>query len=328
MISIIEGNCVDVMRSMEKKTARAIITSPPYWGLRRYGTPPVDWGDWSGELGREPTPQAYIAHLVEVFRAARDVLADDGTLWVNLGDTYGGGHVGNASSRSTLKGSTDRGAGETEARLQVPRGLSQKCLVGVPWRFALAMIDDGWILRQDVIWSKPNPMPESVKDRCTKAHEYIFLFSKQERYFWDYHAMQEPATGDVGKVQNTSGHPKISAFREVLGENRNSGLNRSKYQWPSTRNRRSVWSVQPVSPALGSEGAGHYATWPPALIRPMIRAATQAGDVVLDPFAGSGTTAVVAAQLGRRGVGIELSAEFCDIARRRAQRAQLGLSVD
>lgn len=291
-VTIIEGHCVTVMSEMSPRSVQAIITSPPYWGLRNYGTSPVSWSDeWIGELGQESAVDQYVMHLVEVFRAARSVLAQDATMWVNIGDTYG-------------------------------KGSSAKCLSAVPWRFALAMINDGWILRQDVIWAKPNPMPESVRDRCTRAHEYCFLFALSERYYWDADAMQEPAI-HAGAVMKPSGvSSKNAAYVTVGGGGVRSGFVQRGAVTGATRNRRSWWPV-----AVGHSPDDHYATYPPELIRPMILASTRAGDVVLDPFSGSGTTAIVASSLGRQGVGIELRPEYVEIAERRKSRTNIGLEL-
>jgi DNA modification methylase len=287
--------------------AQMCVTSPPYFGLRDYGHP--------GQIGLEPTPEAYIAAMVEVFRCVRDVLADDGTLWLNLGDSYGavGGDTyagfnkrwngtGGAGSKqdATLAGVTDR---------KIATGLKPKNLLGIPWRVALELQADGWILRQDIIWHKPNPMPESVRDRCTKAHEYIFLLSKSERYYFDSEAMKEPAICD--RIRGPALH------RDAISTNGNGGLSRREPQ--ETRNRRSVWTVatQPYSGA-------HFATFPPALIEPCILAGSRPADIVLDPFMGSGTTAQVAQQLGRQYIGCELNPQYLSLqSERTAQQALL-----
>ena len=309
MNSIEIGDCRDTMRRWAQQGVKAqmCVTSPPYFGLRDYGHP--------GQIGLEPTPEAYIAAMVEVFRCVRDVLADDGTLWLNLGDSYGavGGDTyagfnkrwngtGGAGSKqdATLAGVTDR---------KIATGLKPKNLLGIPWRVALELQADGWILRQDIIWHKPNPMPESVRDRCTKAHEYIFLLSKSERYYFDSEAMKEPAICD--RIRGPALH------RDAISTNGNGGLSRREPQ--ETRNRRSVWTVatQPYSGA-------HFATFPPALIEPCILAGSRPADIVLDPFMGSGTTAQVAQQLGRQYIGCELNPQYLSLQSvRTAQQALL-----
>lgn len=290
-ITILQGHCIDVMREMPDASVQAIISSPPYWRLRDYGTSVVEWDDWSGELGQESTPQAFVAHLIDVFREARRLLAPNGLLWVNLGDTYAKG-----------------------------LGIPHKSLVGIPWRFALAMIDDGWILRQDIIWHKPNPLPESVIDRCTKAHEYVFMFAKSSSYYWDASVMQEDAVRPP-KI-NSASKKLASAYDGTHRPGAHSGLTRD-HLLTGKRNRRSVWTVP-----VGKLDENHYAAWPRALVMPMILASTRAGDTVLDPFSGSGTTASVASSLGRVGIGIELNPEYVQISQSRASRTQMGLQMD
>ena len=290
-ITILQGHCIDVMRQMPDASVQAIITSPPYWTLRKYGTNAVDWGDWSGELGQEATPQAFVAHLVHVFREARRVLKPNGLMWVNLGDTYAKG-----------------------------MGMPPKSLVGIPWRFALAMIDDEWILRQDIIWHKPNPMPESVTDRCTKAHEYVFMFAKSRQYHWDASVMQED--GLVLPKINRASKKLSAAYDGHQKPGSHSGLTRD-HLLNGKRNRRSVWTV-----AVGQLDENHHAAWPRALVMPMILASTRAGDTVLDPFSGSGTTVSVASSVGRIGIGIELNPEYVQISQSRACRTQMGLQMD
>jgi len=292
------------------------VTSPPYFGLRDYGHP--------GQIGLEQTPEQYIAAMVEVFRCVRDVLADDGTLWLNLGDSYGavGGNTyagfnerwngtGGAGSKqdATLAGVTDR---------KINTGLKPKNLLGIPWRVALALQADGWILRQDIIWHKPNPMPESVRDRCTKAHEYIFLLSKSERYFFDSDAMREPCSEDMQR-RAAKGHTrgaggKIDASRQDADTLR--GEHAKVIDVSNGRNRRSVWTVA-TKPYKGA----HFATFPPALIEPCILTGSRPGDIVLDPFMGSGTTAQVALQHGRQYLGCELNPKYAELQNERINGA-------
>ena len=287
------GDCREGMTQFAAAGLRAqtCVTSPPYFGLRDYGH--------EGQLGLEQTPEQYIAAMAEVFRCVRDVLADDGTLWLNIGDSYArtGGtdrkvsataQVG--STRNTLEQMSDR----TSSAAAI--GLKSKDLIGIPWMLAFALRADGWYLRQDIIWHKPNPMPESVRDRCTKAHEYIFLLSKSERYFFDWEAMREEAVkGSAGSTFNSG---KTSEHQ--LG--RSSNKDREE---DGKRNRRSVWTVA-TRPYKGA----HFATFPPALIEPCILAGSRPGDFVLDPFMGSGTTAEVAIRHGRMAMGCELNPEY------------------
>jgi len=290
--------------------AQMCVTSPPYFGLRDYGV--------EGQIGLEQTPDDYVAAMVEVFRCVRDVLADDGTLWLNIGDSYNSGASGGFGG-STLGGGqanqerSNRGAG----RKQIGKidGLKHKDLIGIPWMLAFALRADGWYLRQDIIWHKPNPMPESVRDRCTKAHEYMFLLSKSERYFFDSEAMKEPATNAGKRV--TLG-AKSFAKRQADGAGvapSGNGL-ADHYDVPETRNRRSVWTVT-TRPYKGA----HFATFPPALIEPCVLAGSRAGDAVLDPFMGSGTTAAVALQHGRAYLGCELNPEYGALQQERIARA-------
>ena len=272
---------------VEPNSVQMCVTSPPYFGLRDYGV--------EGQLGLEPTPAEYIANMVEVFRSVRNVLKDDGTLWLNIGDSY-------AANRSYQVPSTKGGAKHGDSQsvggkgATVPDGMKAKDLIGIPWMLAFALRADGWYLRQDIIWSKPNPMPESVRDRCTKAHEYIFLLSKSERYFYDHEAIQEPA--DPANFRESRG-----IRRTPDGQADQSGF-RCGRKYPM-RNKRDVWSIA-VKPYKGA----HFATFPPALVEPCILAGSRPGDTVLDPFMGSGTTAAVALQQGRQYLGCELNPEY------------------
>ena len=269
--------------------AQMCVTSPPYFGLRDYGHP--------GQIGLEQTPEEYIAAMVEVFRCVRDVLADDGTLWLNIGDSYASNPASGGAQSSRMTGGEHKRT-PPERKYQRPDGLKPKDLIGIPWRLAFALQADGWYLRQDIIWHKPNPMPESVRDRCTKAHEYIFLLSKSERYFFDSEAMKEPAVcqtwPSVGRNQEV--------VRAVIPGGKRPG---GKKENAETRNRRSVWTVA-TRPYKGA----HFATFPPALIEPCILAGSRPGDIVLDPFMGSGTTAAVALQHGRQYLGCELNPAY------------------
>jgi DNA modification methylase len=312
------GDCRDTMRRWAAEGVRAqmCVTSPPYFGLRDYGHP--------GQIGLEQTPEEYITAMVEVFRCVRDVLADDGTLWLNIGDSYAGNGAAFDDSSSTLQGAKHSGRMGAARLSKRGPGLKPKDLIGIPWMLAFALRADGWYLRQDIIWAKPNPMPESVTDRCTKAHEYLFLLSKSERYFIDQDGMKEPAAEsslkrwaqDVesqrgsdrvpGKTNGTMkavGGPRSRGHQP--GNTKQSGLENPEVHAPATRNRRSVWTVA-TRPYKGA----HFATFPPDLIVPCVLAGSRPGDIVLDPFMGSGTTAAVALQHGRQYLGCELNPEY------------------
>jgi len=279
--------------------AQMCVTSPPYFGLRDYGH--------AGQIGMEPTPDEYIAAMVEVFRCVRDVLTDDGTLWLNIGDSYAGGNIGGKWREGSARADGDvREDGHSRRNRNgngAVSGCKPKDLIGIPWMLAFALRADGWYLRQDIIWHKPNPMPESVRDRCTKAHEYIFLLSKSERYLFDSEAMREPAV-QAGRVRN-----------DKIGGNKGDDVHHSpggQFNGSETRNRRSVWSVA-TRPYKGA----HFATFPPALIEPCILAGSKPGDIVLDPFMGSGTTAQVSIQHGRQYIGCELNPEYATLQQER-----------
>jgi DNA modification methylase len=309
---IIQGDCLEGLRTLPDASVHCCVTSPPYWGLRDYGH--------DGQIGLESTPEAYVARMVEVFREVRRVLRDDGTLWLNLGDSYAAGGTGRrdtageyADRRAEAFGSgrgNGNGAKDYAQRL-VPDGLKPKDLVGIPWRVAFALQADGWWLRQDIIWHKPNPMPESVRDRCTKAHEYVFMLTKSQRYFYDAEAVSEAA-----KHQDAKGIPY--ATRRVLdGTVTEIGRQERTYDAKPTRNRRSVWTIT-TKPYRGA----HFAVMPPDLVEPCIKAGCPEGGTVLDPFAGSGTTLAVAAQLGRSGIGCELNPEYIELANQRIAKAK------
>ena len=277
------------------------VTSPPYYGLRDYGHP--------GQLGLEKSPDEYVAGMVEVFRCVRDVLADDGTLWLNLGDSYAGYH-GNKNSEiptSSTNGWTN-GYNENKRAGGKPQdiGLKPKDLIGIPWRVAFALQADGWYLRQDIIWHKPNPMPESVTDRCTKAHEYIFMLSKQQRYYYDSDAVKEPAVStDIRKFTDNGADKQRGHSRRHAGFNGRYADKIAEQGVPETRNRRSVWTVA-TRPYKGA----HFATFPETLIEPCVLAGSRPADIVLDPFMGSGTTAAVAKKHGRQYLGCELNPDY------------------
>ena len=286
------------------------VTSPPYWGLRDYGH--------EGQLGLESTPEQYVANMVEVFREVKRVLRDDGTLWLNIGDSYannGGAHGGRDDNQQGVRAKRTHanGGGDQQPR-RAPQGLKHKDLVGIPWMLAFALRADGWYLRQDIIWHKPNPMPESVTDRCTKAHEYLFLLSKSERYFYDNEAIQEESRRFWNSAKGFGGDNKKSkgvAFLQTQG----AGSHHDDVE-KSGRNRRSVWTVN-TRPYRGA----HFATFPPALIEPCVLAGCPKGGTVLDPFGGSGTTAEVALKNGRSVVLNELNPEYIKLAEARIAEA-------
>ena len=303
------GDCREVMRTMDVESVQCVVTSPPYFGLRDYGV--------SGQIGMEPSPAEFVAALVEVFAEVRRVLRDDGTLWLNLGDSYAGN--GGRSPQNGQMANRSHGKEARSARF-TGDGLKQKDLIGIPWRVAFALQEAGWYLRQDIIWAKPNPMPESVRDRCTKSHEYLFLLSKSPRYYFDAEAISEPLEqSSIARLaQPTLGSQRGSD--RVPGKT-NGAMKAVPGGMDGRRNKRSVWNVatQPFREA-------HFATFPEALIEPCILAGSRAGDVILDPFIGAGTTAVVAERLGREWIGCELNPEYAAIAEARIKACQPGLA--
>jgi len=343
--------CGDVLQELKKLSDESIdccVTSPPYWGLRDYGV--------VGQLGLEKTPEEYVAKMVEVFREVKRVLKEQGTCWLNLGDTYGAVSNRNGMANSDFKYSQELNKA-LRKNIEKKTGLKPKDLVGIPWRVAFALQSDGWYLRQDIIWHKPNPMPESVTDRCTKSHEYVFLLAKSQKYYFDNEAIWEPAAEssikriEYGLNQNHPegigiGMPPVHTdkmgkrflrWKESIADptrknwqsgNRSNGINpdrndndlaeRSKNSVYAFRNRRSVWTIttKPFKEA-------HFATFPEDLITPMILAGTPKEGIVLDPFMGSGTTAVVARKLGRSYLGIELNPDYIKIAERRLAQQKL-----
>ena len=293
---IIQGDVRTSLAQLADGSVNCVVTSPPYWGLRDYGH--------DGQIGLEQTPDEYVAEMVAVFREVRRVLADDGTLWLNLGDSYAGSGKGPAGNL---------GAKHNERHLEhkhsaiVPDGLKPKDLVGIPWRVAFALQADGWWLRQDIIWHKPNPMPESVTDRCTKAHEYLFLLTKSAKYYFDNEAIKEDAKWSSDK---RSGEGRLTYDGKRQGQN---GTGQEAFvRITDKRNRRSVWTI-PTKPFKGA----HFAVMPEALVEPCILAGCPEGGIVLDPFFGSGTVGVVAQRLGRQWIGCELNPEYVKIAEQR-----------
>ena len=291
--TILFGDARETLSAFIDK-ARMCVTSPPYYGLRNYG-------DEEKQIGQEETPEEYISNLVEVFREVRDVLTDDGTLWVNIGDSYYNYRPGKgqALNKQTVSSNDQDLPQKCARRGNKLDGLKEKDLIGIPWMLAFALRADGWYLRQDIIWHKPNPMPESVRDRCTKAHEYMFLLSKNKKYYYDNEAIKEPAK-DWGTRDRTKG----KYHNQGSGLQPHSGLTKS---YPK-KNKRSVWSVT-NKPYKGA----HFACYPPDLIEPCILAGSEEGDIVLDPFMGSGTTAMVAKKNSRAYIGCELHKDYASL---------------
>ena len=302
------GDCRETMRrwAAEGVKVQTCVTSPPYFGLRDYGH--------EGQIGLEQTPEEYIAAMVEVFQCVWDVLADDGTLWLNIGDSYASYRDGKSTPDTTRGDSNGTLVPKGSARNRMAStfqgsGIKHKDLIGIPWMLAFALRADGWYLRQDIIWHKPNPMPESVKDRCTKAHEYIFLFSKSDRYYYDNEAIKYPVKQDWGTRDRSDG----KYHNDGSGLQPHSGLEKSY----TMANKRSVWTVT-TKPYKGA----HFATFPTDLIEPCILAGSRTGDIVLDPFMGSGTTAQVALQHGRQYFGCELNEDYKVLQEERIAKAQ------
>jgi DNA modification methylase len=347
---IIPGDCIAGLRTLPDASVHCCVTSPPYWGLRDYGH--------DGQIGLESTPEAYVARMVEVFREVRRVLRDDGTLWLNLGDSYcsqGGERKYGSSDGVTGRGDApgarlkdvggfgdgtwdwiesnpteDWATDEWLQELKRRRAafLKPKDLVGIPWRVAFALQADGWWLRQDIIWHKPNPMPESVTDRCTKAHEYVFLLTKSERYYYDAAEIAEKAKDPdgfkyEGGWEEMRKHVEPS-LRVQAGNCRteNGTVPHFAAGHGDKRNRRSVWTVT-TKPYSGA----HFAVMPPDLVEPCIKAGCPEGGTVIDPFAGSGTTLAVAAELGRNGIGCELNPEYIALAERRIKDARSSVAL-
>jgi len=357
---ILQGDAITVLKSMKDQSVNCCVTSPPYWGLRDYGTAKWEGGDPScdhalpmdapnsskmtagqqsshagrfahlpclkcgairvdSQLGLEPTPEEYVSHLVEVFHEVKRVLRDDGTLWLNLGDSYASVHTGGHKSEKSTVGSNKEGIQEIKQSKSNPAqyGLKSKDLVGIPWMVAFALRADGWYLRQDIIWSKTNPMPESVTDRCTKSHEYIFLLSKGKKYYYDFEAVKEPANPKYMsryKSEFNNGNKEISGQGRPKAASNTAGIK----EYTGYRNKRDVWVV-----STRSFKDAHFATFPPELIRPCVLAGCPVGGIVLDPFFGAGTTGLVAIQEQRDYVGIELNPAYIEIAEKRLNGVQI-----
>jgi len=295
---ILFGDCKETLKQFPRNSAQMCVTSPPYYGLR-------DYGGETEQIGQEDTPEQFVDNLVSVFREVRDVLKDDGTLWVNIGDSYYNYRPGTGGlPKQTVSRTSQDLPTQCNRRANKLDGLKEKDLIGIPWMLAFALRADGWYLRQDIIWHKPNPMPESVKDRCTKSHEYIFLLSKQRKYYYDNEAIKEPVKQDWGKRDRTSG----KYHNPGTGLQPHSGLTKSYER----KNKRDVWSVT-NKPYKGA----HFACFPPDLIEPCILAGSKKGDIILDPFMGSGTTASVALTHDRHYYGCELHEDYGSLIQKR-----------
>jgi DNA modification methylase len=270
---ILIGDVLEQIKTIPNESVNCVITSPPYWNLRDY--------EQDGQLGLEPTPDEYVVNMVNVFREVRRVLANDGTFWLNIGDTYSNSHFSN---------------------------IKPKDLIGIPWMLAFALRADGWYLRQDIIWSKPNPMPEPVKDRCTKSHEHIFLLTKSSKYYFDFEAIKEPRVSSSNNHQfggKKYNDPDNMVYQSIG----------SIYKSDGKRNKRDVWSI-PTQPFKES----HFAVMPEALVKPCVLAGSKEGDTILDPFFGAGTTGLVALKNNRKYIGIELNPEYAKIAENRIRK--------
>ncbi len=386
ILTILQGDALSVLRTLESESVQCCVTSPPYWGLRDYGLEPIVWDEtvdcdhewkthlqpsangqtthamiaetlnessatrkpklsafchcsaWRGCSGLEPTPKLYVQHIVQIFRELKRVLRKDGTLWLNLGDCYatGGGRVGDAPGGGKQGEAWRlRGLMTTPNRLPL-EGLKPKDLVGIPWRVAFALQADGWWLRSDIIWAKPNPMPESVTDRPTRSHEYIFLLSKSRKYYFDSEAVREPSGREKACGQNSRENvdrdPAHLRYRSGNKTRRVGDGSQSRvkthlgYSVPwedqgTGRNLRSVWTI-----ATAPYSGAHFATFPPDLITRCILAGSKVGDVILDPYAGSGTTGKVAIELGRKAMLIEPKAAYVEMIERRC-RTNIGLPI-
>ncbi len=320
---ILQGDCLEVLKSLPDNSIDCCVTSPPYYGLRDYGH--------DGQIGMEMTPQEYIDKLVRVFHEVRRALREDGTLWLNIGDSYCNSNgYARASAQFQRKGRNNAPANDRDLTALHNSGFKTKDLMGIPWMLAFALRNDGWYLRQDIIWAKPNPMPESVRDRCTKSHEYIFLLSKSEKYYFDSESIKEDATTHehrppgvkrervYGYQSKRNLHPEayLATAAKPSGTKGN-----ENYQPNGKRNKRDVWNI-----STHPHKEAHFAVFPEKLVEPCILAGSKIGGVVLDPFFGSGTTGVVALQRQRHFVGIELNPDYVEIARDRLCNIQIAFT--
>ena len=303
------GDCRKELKSLASKSVQCVVTSPPYYNLRDYGV--------AGQLGAERTVQEYVENLVAVFREVHRVLKNDGTVWLNLGDSYSGSCKGR-NAFGMCAGGDPKSRARNGGLLHKTQGAKPKDLLGVPWRVAFALQEDGWYLRQDIIWAKPNAMPEPVKDRCTRSHEYIFLLSKSRRYFFDSEAIKEDAVTNERRAHSVVRNRVLGYEGKVnkrLGGKIGGALT---HKDTSKRNKRDVWFIH-TKPYTGA----HCAVFPPELITPCILAGSRTGDVVLDPFFGSGTVAQVCEKLNRQWIGIELNTEYKDLYKDRLVHSKI-----
>lgn len=319
------GDCLETLRQMPDGLVQTCVTSPPYFGLR-------DYSGGAAEIGREKTPDEFVAKLVSVFREVRRVLRDDGTLWLNIGDSYAGAGPNRQTGFNGQSRSGKYGDG-TDRRKPII-GFKPKDLIGIPWMLAFALRADGWYLRQEIIWHKPNPMPESVTDRCTKSHEQIFLLAKSANYYCDMDAIKEPAVGQnehdltgpgyaaPGQAPNTGNRKALRTDIESRHRSQIPGGQSLQAKPDGMRNKRSVWTVS-TKPYKGA----HFATFPTDLIEPCILAGAPTGGVVLDPFFGSGTTGQVAQALGRQFIGLELNEAYKPLQDERLRQPSLLLEA-
>jgi len=297
---IIQGNCLEILKTLDDEIVQCVVTSPPYFALRNY--------EIDGQIGMEETPEEYILKLVEIFREVHRILKKDGTFWLNIGDSYAGSNQGVGAKKINPLQFANRGTNFMHDRkkslLSRLPGYKPKDLIGIPWMLAFALRNDGWWLRQDIIWHKPSCMPESVKDRCTRNHEYIFLLTKNKKYYYDIEAVKTPCKGNWGTRDRKLG----KYHNEGTGLNPHTGLDK-EYE---KANLRSVWSIT-VKPFKG----GHYATFPPELPEICIKAGSKEGDTILDPFVGTGTTCIEAKKLKRKYIGIDINPEYIKITKER-----------
>jgi len=315
MNEIHTGHCIDILKTFPEKSINCCITSPPYWALRDYQTNPVTWDDgWQGELGLEPTPDLYIQHLCDIFDEVKNILKDDGTCWVNIGDTYGGSGLGTKGKNSIYKNDL--------SYLPKPPNnkIKQKCLLLIPFRFAVEMVNRGWIIRNVIIWQKPNCTPSSAKDRFTVDFEYLFFFSKNKKYYFEQQI--EPFKESTYKRCKTGCNENKGTFYQGLSkENFEKIQNKILTGKLKGKNKRAIWNI-----ATSNFKEAHFATYPPKLIETPIKAGCPEGGIVLDPFIGSGTTAVVAETLKRNWIGIDLNPSYTEIAEKRINDNRLKIS--
>ena len=310
--TILQGNCLEMLKQLPDESIQCCVTSPPYWGLRDYGHP--------GQIGLEPSPKEFTAAMVAVFREVRRVLKTDGTLWLNLGDSYAT-QPGKGNNVPQTKWKANAYP-ESAAHRSQDFGIAPKNLIGIPWRVAFALQADGWFLRSEIIWYKPNAMPESVTDRPTKSHEHLFLLSKSDRYYYDHEAIKERSTGQTGSAASFRRETKDHLIPgQTVIQHR---MDRDERDDDGRRNKRSVWEV-PTVPYSGA----HFAVFPPKLVEPCILAGARVGDTVLDPFNGSGTTGIVALKHDRRYIGVELNPEYVALTlpRLQAEQSQMRLAL-